>query len=96
MKVILIDELQGELRFNMPYAEKLPKVKEQKTYAVENEKIIVINGKTYFFWKDFFHNKKIRFHQIPSNTVIPIRNANAPLFDGNMEEAIAYVKKEEG
>jgi len=75
----------------MSYKLQLAKKKEKVELK---ETMVVINGKTYLFWKDFYRGGAIRFHEVPNNTIIPIRNANAPTFEGTMEEAISYVKKE--
>ena len=57
------------------------------------EKIIIIKKQKWFFFTDAFHDG-VKFHRITDDTVIPIRNANAPLFKGTMTQAIKYVRKE--
>ena len=57
------------------------------------ERIETINGKTFLFWDDMFGGG-VKFHELPRGSVIPIRNENAPVFHGNMKDAIKWVKKE--
>jgi len=58
------------------------------------EKIVKINNDEWYFFEDYF-SKKVKFHKLPKGTIIPIANANAPSFDGTIQEAMVYVKKME-